>query len=139
MPKKARSRCLFCGNEPARPSYIYCSNACQQDYQYKLYLASWKTEQIARLLKAFSFRGAFDRLYSHHHLQHYNNKSLANLVKDGGFEIISHKNHNFPLKSVDLPKTNTLIKWIYVSGVAIVFGITNLFGGGLCQTIICKK
>ena len=94
---------------------------------------------IARLLKAFSFRGAFDRLYSHHHLQHYNNKSLANLVKDGGFEIISHKNHNFPLKSVDLPKTNTLIKWIYVSGVAIVFCITNLFGGGLCQTIICKK
>ncbi len=41
-PKKPRSKCLTCGEEPDRPSYKYCSNICQQKYQQLHYLNDWK-------------------------------------------------------------------------------------------------
>ena len=46
MPKKLRSACLMCGNEPARPGYKYCSNDCQHDYQHKMYLEDWKSGKV---------------------------------------------------------------------------------------------
>lgn len=36
------SSCLQCGTEPKRSSYKYCSNKCQRDYQYALYIEKWK-------------------------------------------------------------------------------------------------
>jgi hypothetical protein len=41
MPKKERSNCLFCGGEPSRPGYKYCSNSCQHEYQYHLFIERW--------------------------------------------------------------------------------------------------
>ncbi len=41
-PKKPRNKCLFCGGEPARPNYKYCSNGCQIEYQYLSYIKDWK-------------------------------------------------------------------------------------------------
>jgi hypothetical protein len=41
MPKKIRIGCLHCGKEPHRSYYIYCSNACQTEYQYNAYIARW--------------------------------------------------------------------------------------------------
>lgn len=43
MPRKPRKKCLHCGKEPARANYKYCSNACQQEYQYKDYIEKWKS------------------------------------------------------------------------------------------------
>jgi hypothetical protein len=45
-PKKLRKSCLNCGKEPYRPSYKYCSNTCQQEYQYQRYIQSWKAGEI---------------------------------------------------------------------------------------------
>ena len=44
--KKPRSKCLNCGKEPNRPSYRYCSNACQLEYQRRAYLREWKSGKI---------------------------------------------------------------------------------------------
>ena len=41
-PKKQRPKCPVCGKEPARSFYTYCSNVCQQEYQYRSYLERWK-------------------------------------------------------------------------------------------------
>lgn len=41
-PKKQRNPCLVCGGDPRRPGYKYCSNACQQEYQYQIYIERWK-------------------------------------------------------------------------------------------------
>ncbi len=41
-PKKPRPPCLYCGKEPYRSFYKYCSNACQAAYQYKIYIGRWK-------------------------------------------------------------------------------------------------
>ena len=42
MPKKHRAKCLVCAKETARTGYIYCSNACQIEYQYQSYIDRWK-------------------------------------------------------------------------------------------------
>lgn len=34
--------CLNCGKTPNRSSYKYCSNKCQQVFQYREYIAKWK-------------------------------------------------------------------------------------------------
>lgn len=39
--KKVKSRCLNCEKETARASYKYCSNSCQNEYQYKLFIKKW--------------------------------------------------------------------------------------------------
>jgi ribosomal protein L40E len=44
MPVKKRLRpiCFSCEHETARPSYKYCSNSCQQEYEYQTYIREWK-------------------------------------------------------------------------------------------------
>lgn len=48
-PKKPRPKCPVCGSEPARSFYKYCSNACQQQYQYRSYIARWKSGEVTGL------------------------------------------------------------------------------------------
>ncbi len=41
-PKKPRPNCPVCSKEPERSYYRYCSNSCQQEYQYRNYIEKWK-------------------------------------------------------------------------------------------------
>ncbi len=50
-PKKLRINCPICGKEPYRSGYKYCSNTCQQEYQYQSYIRDWKAEKIIGLQK----------------------------------------------------------------------------------------
>ncbi len=53
--------CLNCGEETkTRHQVIYCSNKCQADYQYKIYIKSWK------LGKQDGNKGILTRGISHH-------------------------------------------------------------------------
>lgn len=50
MPKKyPRTPCLSCGKEPAYAGYKYCSNKCQQEFEYRLYIKEWKSGEILGL------------------------------------------------------------------------------------------
>lgn len=49
MPKKPREKCLNCGKEMSRPNCKYCSNACQFDYQYHLYIKKWVAGEVSGL------------------------------------------------------------------------------------------
>lgn len=40
--RKPRPKCPICGKEPERSYYKYCSNACQQEYQFRSYIQKWK-------------------------------------------------------------------------------------------------
>lgn len=95
--------------------------------------------RIARVLRKLGWRTFYDRLYHHHHLQHFNNISLRCLLERNGFTVIKQYSHNFPFSAVDLPPAPAILKTIYRSAVAVLFGFTNFFGGGVNQTIICKK
>ena len=48
-PKKLRTSCLVCGEEPARAKYKYCSNTCQLEYQYQSYISEWKAGKVVGL------------------------------------------------------------------------------------------
>lgn len=49
MPKKMRSKCLTCGKDPARPTYRYCSNFCQREYEHHLRIQRWKSGEESGL------------------------------------------------------------------------------------------
>ena len=49
MPKKPRKKCPVCGKETPRPGYKYCSNKCQQEFQYQSYIKKWKNGKIKGL------------------------------------------------------------------------------------------
>ena len=48
-PKKPRMPCLWCGGEPARAFYKYCSNVCQFSYQRGIIIKNWKAGKITGL------------------------------------------------------------------------------------------
>lgn len=49
MPKKTRNKCLVCSEDTARPSYKYCSNKCQLEYQHRSYIKKWQGGNISGL------------------------------------------------------------------------------------------
>lgn len=95
--------------------------------------------RIGRLFKNLGYRKVFDRLYSRHHLQHYTPKALEYLVKSNGFIIIKKRLHNYPMKSVDVPKANFIINFLYRSVVYLIFKISEPLNLGIEQTLICRK
>ncbi len=94
---------------------------------------------LARMLRWFGVRDAFERLYSHHHVQHFSPQSLHHVLEQQGFTISSHKNHNYPLNAVDVPKRNWLITKMYLLTVRMIFFISAPLGLGMHQTIVCKR
>ena len=94
---------------------------------------------IARMLNRVGIRVAHDRLYSRHHLNHFTNKSLKRLLERNGYQVLANWNHNYPLAAVDVPKSKWGLSHIYKSAVGVSFLLSNLFGGGVEQTLICKK
>lgn len=47
--KKERLKCPVCGAQVARLRYKYCSNLCQQEYQYRTFIERWKSGTITGL------------------------------------------------------------------------------------------
>ena len=39
------NQCLVCNKDTTRVGYKYCSNVCQQEYQYLKYIQEWKSGQ----------------------------------------------------------------------------------------------
>lgn len=46
-PRKPRRNCLSCGKEVSRPEKVYCNNICQQEHEWKQYIALWQTGQVS--------------------------------------------------------------------------------------------
>lgn len=49
MPRKPRKGCLHCGRDTYRATYIYCSNACQQERQRYSRIEKWKKGEVKGL------------------------------------------------------------------------------------------
>ncbi|MBF0511221.1 MAG: class I SAM-dependent methyltransferase [Candidatus Omnitrophica bacterium] len=94
---------------------------------------------LARALHKIGISQAFQRLYSEHHVQHFTNKSLKALLENHGLCILSQKNPNYRLASVDYPKTYPLISGCYKIATAITFGLSTLLNNGVSQEVMCKR
>ncbi len=95
--------------------------------------------KVARFLKKFRISSAYYRLYSSHHFQHFTNLSLKILMEENGFNVKVQKNHNYPLKAVDIPKCNVVIGSVYTVAVWVLFVISTIFHNGVLQTVVCRK
>lgn len=95
--------------------------------------------KISRLLNKAGIHTAHDRLYSYHHTHHYTNQSLKTLMEMNGFDVLLQKNYNRPMRAVDVPGNNFLIEKIYKSLVWMIFLLSDVFGYGMDQVIVCKK
>jgi 2-polyprenyl-3-methyl-5-hydroxy-6-metoxy-1,4-benzoquinol methylase len=95
--------------------------------------------RVGRALDRIGIHVVHDRLYSHHHLQHYTNRSLRALLESRGFEVVSHRNHNYPLAAVDVPDCGPVLRAVFRAGVAAAFLVSGPIGLGISQTVVCRK
>jgi len=70
MPRKPRSKCLNCGLETPHPGYKYCSNKCQNTYQYKSYVKRWLKGEVSGL----QGHGVVSRYVKRYLREKFNNK-----------------------------------------------------------------
>ena len=89
MPKKARKKCPVCGREPARAKYLYCSNACQVEYQYRSYIKRWKNGNEHGLQRSL---GIVSR-----HIKRYLREKFGNKCCLCGWAKVNLKTKQVPL------------------------------------------
>src|SRR4030095_7531823 len=70
MFRKPRTNCLNCKEETPRPGYKYCSNRCQADYQYVMYIQLWLAGEISGLQRL----GVVSRHVKRYLREKYNNQ-----------------------------------------------------------------
>lgn len=95
--------------------------------------------KVSSFLKRIRINLPYDTLYSRHNIHFFSNGSLRMLIESMGFEVVYHRNHNYPLKAVDIPSRSMVMMCFYKLGVAAVFGVTSAFRSGMLQTVICKR
>jgi len=88
MPRKIRGDCLSCGKETARSGYKYCSNTCQGEYQYKMYINRWKNGEEHGLIKT----GIVSR-----HVKRYLREKFNNKCSICGWAEVNKKSGLVPL------------------------------------------
>lgn len=94
---------------------------------------------ISRWLTRVHFRSAFERLYSKHHLHHFNRTSLRALAERHGLRVEKHLMHNAPLASIDFDARSTLPTPMLKLGVSGIFALSALTGQTYLQTLICER
>lgn len=88
MSKKPRNKCLTCGEETARAGYKYCSNACQVEYQYHIFITKWKNGEEIGLQNPGIVSG---------HVKRYLRRKFGNKCCLCGWAEINPKTKKVPL------------------------------------------
>lgn len=94
--------------------------------------------RLARCARWFGMSGPFNRLYSRHHLNHFNVASLRSLVEANGLTLIHQHRANMPLAAVDFGDVGPLKGFIYRLGVRLAFAAGTLTGATYAQTLVCR-
>ena len=92
----------------------------------------------ARVLNKVGFRTPYERLYSKHHLNHFNKSSLRKLVELHRFRVDEHICHNIPLKAIDVPQS-LVFKRLMKTGVVGLFLAGRLTGKTYLQTVVVSR
>lgn len=93
----------------------------------------------ARGLRRVGVHKPFERLYSKHHLNHFNIRSLRRLVESHGLKVEKTIRTNAPLGAVDFTAASPLGAAVMRAGVWGVFALGRLTGGTYLQTIVCRR
>ena len=82
--------CIYCGNKKARKSYKYCSNKCQQDMQYEIYIKKW----ISGNVNGLKHGGVVSAYVKRYLREKYNNK-----CQQCGWSKINKYTNKVPLEA----------------------------------------
>jgi len=94
---------------------------------------------VSRTLFRWGIKAPFERLYSRHHLHHFNVSSLNRLMKQHQLLVNITIHHNNRLAAVDFSESSFLKRIVFLIGVLVSFLIGKLFNKTLLQTVVCKK
>jgi len=93
----------------------------------------------ARLARSLRCIRAYERLYSRHHLNHFNISSLRRLMESMGLKTERHLRHRAPVSAMDIPAPNKFMELVFRAGVWGTFVVGDLTGRSTYQTTICRK
>lgn len=95
---------------------------------------------LARLLHGWGvYHGAFERLYSAHHLNHFNTRSLQRLFQRPGLSKVCVEKHNADLNAIDIPGSSMLVRAVCRLGVWCIFLLGRWTGRTYLQTLVLRK
>jgi hypothetical protein len=94
--------------------------------------------RVARLGRMVGVSLAFDRLYTVHHLQHFNRKSLAELHMLNGLRIATTYHHGTPMASLDLP-VSPVTRPMFIAFVWLIFKVGNALSLSYLQTTAARR
>ena len=92
--------------------------------------------RVARLMNNLAFRTAFNRLYSTHHLHHFTERSLRSLLESAGISVREVHRTNAPLRAVDVPTSDKLVRQLMWAGVAVIFLLGSITRSAYLQTMV---
>ena len=96
--------------------------------------------RFANFLRKIGVSSVFIRLYDPHHINHFSKVSLERLLtRDGLFKLKKIIDHNTPLAAIDVPASNSVMKWVMKLGVAAVFFVGKITKKAYLQTIVVTK
>ena len=95
--------------------------------------------RTARGLRHVGFSLPTVRLYDKHHLNHFNHSSLKRLLEQEGLATVQQLRHDPPMNAVDMPPVSALMGSILRAGVRVAFGVGDLVGAPMNQTIVSRK
>ena len=93
---------------------------------------------IAKTMRKFGIGFAAKQLFDPHHINHLNKRSLRQLAKKHGFQIVSLKTLNYPLKSTDVFLHSPLMRTLVLTGIFFTNLVSTLFKSEISQLIFIK-
>lgn len=95
--------------------------------------------EAARILNRFGYTAPFQRLYSKHHLNHFNNGSLRRLLEANELSVVRLLRHDTPMAAVDFSSPSAISRGVLLLGVWGAFSLGRLMRRTYLQTLLCRK
>jgi len=93
---------------------------------------------IAKMMRILGIGFAAKQLFDPHHINHFNKRSLSQLVQNHEFEILSLKTFNYPIRSTDVFVDNSILKALVLTGIFITNLLSSLFKSEISQLLVIK-
>jgi len=95
--------------------------------------------RLARLLHRLGYRRPCERLYSKHHLNHFNVSSLTRLLRLHGLAIEDVRYHNTPIAAVDIPASSAAAETVLRALVGGIWVLGRLTRQTFLQVVVCRR
>jgi 2-polyprenyl-3-methyl-5-hydroxy-6-metoxy-1,4-benzoquinol methylase len=95
--------------------------------------------RTARYIRKFGILSPSKQLYDPHHINHFNQKSLKDLLTQNNFSVLELQTSNFPLKSTDVFTNFLPIRLIILIFIFMLNTLGSIMGNQVAQLLIVQK